>query len=99
MLNLSEKNLKPFFNVLIVISFLFVIVFCKMELRRMSYAFLVKTRSYGTLQDRYYKNLLAQARLTRSERLEKLAHSRMTLKWAKDGQVILIIGEKVAVPQ
>ncbi len=94
-----QHNFKPFFNVVIVICFLFVIVFFKMELRRMNYAFLIRSRFYGTLQDRYYKNLMMQAHLTRSERLEKWAHSRMTLNWAKEGQVILVIGEKAVVPQ
>ena len=95
----SQHNFKPFFNVVIVICSLFVIVLFKMELRRMNYAFLVRSRLYGTLQDRYYKNLMKQAHLNRSERLEKWAHSRMTLNWAKEGQVILFIGEKAAVPQ
>ena len=99
MYDLSQHNFKPFFNVVIVICALFVIVLFKMELRSMNYAFLVRSRYYGTLQDRYYKNLMKQARLTRSERLEKWAHSRMTLNWAKEGQVILVIGEKAAVPQ
>lgn len=99
MYDLSQYNFKPFFNVVIVICALFVIVLFKMELRSMNYAFLVRSRYYGTLQDQYYKNLMKQARLTRSERLEKWAHSRMTLNWAKEGQVILVIGEKAAVPQ
>lgn len=99
MYDLSQHNFKPFFNVVIVICALFVIVLFKMELRSMNYAFLVRSRFYGTLQDKYYKNLMEQARLTRSERLEKWAHSRMTLNWAKEGQVILVIGEKAAVPQ
>ncbi len=99
MYDLSEYNFKPFFNVVIVIGFLFVIVFFKMRLRDMNYDFLEKSRSYSMLQDQYYKNLMKQARLTRSERLEKWAHSRMTLNWAKEGQVILVIGEKAVVPQ
>ena len=99
MYDLSQHNFKPFFNVVIVICALFVIVLFKMELRRMNYAFLLRSRFYGTIQDHYYKNLMVQAKLTRSERLEKWAHSRMTLNWAKEGQVILVIGEKVAVSQ
>ena len=99
MTDLSQKSLKPFFNVIIVIFSLFVIVLCKMKVRQMNYSFLVKSRYYGTLQDRYYKNLMRQAHLTRFERLEQLVHSKMTLSNAKEGQVILIIGEKVAVPQ
>ena len=99
MYDLSQHNFKPFFNAAIIICSLFVIVFFKMELRRMNYAFLVRSRFYGTLKDNYYKNLMKQARLTRSERLEEWAHSRMTLNWAKEGQVILVIGEKAAVPQ
>ena len=99
MTDFSQKSLKPFFNVVIVIISLFIIVLCKMKVRQMNYSFLVKSRHYGTLQDRYYKNLMRQAHLTRFERLEKLAHSKMTLNNAKEGQVILIIGGKAAVPQ
>ncbi len=99
MSDLSEHNFKPFFNVVIVIGFLFVLVFFKMRLRDMNYDFLEKSRTYSTLQDQYYKNLMKQAHLTRSERLEKWAHSRMTLNWAKEGQVILVIGEKAVVRQ
>lgn len=97
--DLSKDNWKPFLNVAIVIISLFVIVFCKMKLISMNYAFLRDSRLYGTLQDRYYKNIMTQAKRNRSERLEQLAHSRMTLHWAKEGQVILIIGGKAAVPQ
>ena len=99
MRNIYKNNLTPFFNILIIILTLFIIVFVKTWLRDMNYDFLIQSRLYGSLQDRYYKNLMMQAQLTRSERLEKLAHSRMTLNWAKDGQVILIIGGKAAVPQ
>ena len=95
----QHKNFKPFFSVLIIISALFINMFLKMELRRMNYTFLLRSRVYGELQDRYYKNLLLKSRLTRSERLEKWAHSQMTLNWAREGQVILVIGEKAAVPQ
>ena len=94
-----KHNFKPFFNVIIIICSLFTIVFFKMQLRSMNYDFLVRSRFYGALQDKYYTNLMKQAHLTRSERLEKWAHSRMTLDWAKEGQVILVIGEKAAVPQ
>jgi len=99
MYDLSQHNFKPFFNVIIVICSLFVIVLLKMELRRQNYEFLKQSRNYGNLQDTYYKNLMLQAQKTRSERLEKWAHSSRTLNWAKEGQVILVIGEKAAVPQ
>ena len=95
----QHKNFKPFFNVVIIISALFVIVLFKMELRRMNYTFLLRSRVYGQIQDRYYKNLMIQARQTRSERLEQWGRSQMTLNWAKEGQVILVIGEKAAIPQ
>ena len=41
--SISKNNLKPFFNVVVVISSLLVIVFLKMELRRMNYAFLLRS--------------------------------------------------------
>ena len=95
----TKDNWIPFVNVAIVIVSLFVIVFCKVKLISMNYAFLKDSRLYGTFQDRYYKNIMTQAKRNRSERLEELAHSKKTLNWAKEGQVILIIGDKVAVPQ
>ena len=97
--HIAKNNWKPFFNVAIVIGSLFVIVFCKINLINMNYRYLKTSRAYGELQDRYYKNLMEQARRRRSERLERLAHSQMTLNWAKEGQVILIIGAQAAVPQ
>ncbi len=97
--HLTKDNWKPFFNITVLIVSLFVIVFCKIQLINMNYNFLKKSRLYGKIQDRYYKNLIIQARRNRSERLEQIAHSRMTLNWAKEGQVILIIGGKAAVPQ
>ena len=55
-----RHNLKPFFNVVIIISALFAIVFCKMRLRDMHYEFLKKARAYGALKDDYYNNLMIQ---------------------------------------
>ena len=96
-LMMREHNLRPFFYVLMLIFFMFVLVFSKMELRRLNYAFWVKSQQYGRYQDQYYKNLMKHAELSRSERIEKLAHS--TLHPAAEGQVVLVIGEKVALTQ
>lgn len=95
----SKKSLKPFFNMLMIIFSLFVIVFFKMEVRRLNYEFVRKTSEYGILQDRYHKNLIRQARLSSPKRLEKLAHSQMNLMPAEEGQVILILGGKAAIAQ
>lgn len=78
---------------------LFTIVFFKMEVRRLNYEFIKKNQEYSVLQDRYYKNLIQQAHLTSPVRLEKLAHSRMSLTPARKGQVILILSGKAAIPQ
>ena len=95
--SVREHNLKPFFYVLMLIFFTFLVVFSKMELRRLNYTFWFKSQQYGKYQDQYYKNLMKYAKLSRSERIEKLAHS--TLHPATSGQVVLVIGEKVALTQ
>ena len=94
---MGDNNLRPFFYALMFIFFMFVLVFSKMELRRLNYSFWLKSQLYGQYQDQYYKNLMKHAELSRSERIEKLAHS--TLHPATRGQVVLVIGDKVALTQ
>lgn len=92
-------ELKPFFSVLIIISTLFAVVFMKMEVRRQGYTVLKQTREYKILRDRY-RNLVTQyAKITTPERVRKFAQTRLTLNDAKNGQIIQLTGQNLAVPQ
>ena len=82
-----------------VIISLFVIAFFKMEARRLNYSILRQRRQYQVLLDRYHKDLRKYLETTQGSKLEKIARSRFTLDQARKGQVILLIGDQIAIPQ
>ena len=70
-----------------------------MEARRINYSILRQSRQYQILSDRYHKDLMAYLKLTQGSRLNALARSQLTLDRARKGQVILLVGGKIAIPQ
>ena len=99
---MSQKrvgDLKPFLSVLIIIATLFVMVFFKMEVRRMGYLVLKENQIYRKQQDRYRLRAMEFAQTTRHDRVKSLAKSQLTLHDAEMGQIIQLTGQIVAVPQ
>lgn len=94
-----SDSLRPFFSIMIIIVSLFLIVFVKMEARRINYSILRQSRQYQILSDRYYKDLMTYLTLTQGSRLNDIARSQLTLDRARKGQVILLVGGKIAIPQ
>ncbi len=94
-----SNSLRPFFSILIIILSLFVIVFIKMEARRVNYSILRQSRQYQVFLDRYHKNLMNYLEMTRGSKINQLARSKLTLDRAKKGQVIILVGGKIAIPQ
>lgn len=92
-------SVRPFVSIVIIIFFLFIIVFVKMEVRRSQYSILRQSRQYQVFLDRYHKNLMSYLKMTQGSKIDQLARSRLTLDRAKKGQVILLVGGKIAVPQ
>lgn len=92
-------SLKPFLSVLILISTLFGLVFLKMEVRRVGYSVLKASQEYHKLRDRHRMMGMEYARLTRPEHIRKYAMSRLTLNDARNGQIIQLTGENLALPQ
>ena len=93
------SQLKPFLSVVIIISTLFVVVFFKMEVRRMGYSVLKKTQDYKALKDEYRMQVMKYAKVTRPERVKRLAVSKLTLNDAQNGQIIQLTDGRIAIPQ
>lgn len=93
------NHLKPFLSIIIIIATMFVMVFFKMETRRMGYSLLKQNQKYQSLQDDYRHSLIKYAKITRPERVRSYAVSRLTLSDAQKGQIIQLTGERIALPQ
>lgn len=91
-------SLKPFLSILIVVATLFTLVFFKIEVRRMGYTVLKDTRVQRALQDDYRRQVMEYAQVTRSERVQKLALSYMSISQG-GGQIIQLTGQHIALPQ
>jgi cell division protein FtsL len=93
------NEILPFLSVLILVSTLFGLVLLKMEVRRMGYSVLKATQEYRKLKDHNRLMSMEYARLTRPEHVRKYALSHLTLNDARNGQIIQLAGEKLAMPQ
>lgn len=93
------KQLKPFLSLIILVSTLFVVAFMKMEVRRLGYVVLKSSRQYKTLKDQQLVKTMELARITRPDHIRHYAISRLTLNEARNGQIIQLVGSRIAVPQ
>jgi len=92
-------ELKPFVSVVLLIATLFSLVLFKMEVRRMGYSVLKATKEVQQLKDQNRLLTMEYARLTRPEHVRHYAVSRLTLNDARNGQIIQLTGQKIALPQ
>jgi cell division protein FtsL len=92
-------GLKPFLSILLLVSTLFSLVFLKMEVRRMGYSVLKASQEFHKLEDHHRMMSMEYARLTRPEHVRKYAMSHLTLNDARNGQIIQLTGQKIALPQ
>jgi uncharacterized membrane protein (DUF106 family) len=88
------KNLKPFLSILLIISTLFALVFLQMEERRMGYSLLKLTRDQRKVIEERRQRSSSLAKITRPERVERLAQSRMSLKKVQANQIIHLTGSQ-----
>jgi cell division protein FtsL len=99
---MSQKtmdDLKPFFSMGIIIITLFTVVFFKMEVRRVGYVVLKLARQERRLRDQHREQIVQLAKITRPERLQNVAQSRLTLKAAERGQIIQMTDHGIALKQ
>lgn len=92
-------QLRPLFSIIIIIVSLFALVFLQMEVRRMGYVVLKQSRQYKTLVDYQRMQTMEYAKMTRPERVRDVALSRLTLNEAKQGQIIHMAGDNIALRQ
>jgi hypothetical protein len=90
---------KPFLSVIMIIATLFGMMFLKMDVRRMGYLVLKSTQEFRRLKDQQRMMTMEYAKQTRPDHVRKYAVSRLTLNDARNGQIIQLTGQKLAVPQ
>ncbi len=86
------KPLRPFLSVFLIVISLFVVVFAKMEERRLGYAVLKLTREQRKAVADQRAKMVHLAKLTRPELVEKMAQNRLTLKKVQTDQIIHLPG-------
>ena len=89
------KPLKPFLSILLIISSLFLIVFAKMEERRVGYSLIKLTREQKVAVEEKREKTLKLAKLTRAEHVEKVALDKFTLRKVQNSQIIHLSGGSV----
>ncbi len=87
---------KPFLSVFFIVSSLFIIVFAKMEERRIGYIVLKLTHEQHVVQEVKRSKVLQLAKITRPQHVEAIAHDRFTLKKVQSKQIILLTGGSVS---
>ena len=97
--NVSSESFAPFVSVMIIIGFLFSLVFCKMEVRRMGYSVLKLSQQERQMRDHERQAMVHLAKITRPERLQAVAQNRLTLKRPEAGQIIQMTGQGIALRQ
>lgn len=95
----NHRNYAPFLSVGMVVLSLFCLVFCKMEVRRLGYSVLRLTRAEGQMRDLERERQMQLAKLTRPERLQAVAQSRLTLRKPEAGQIIQMTSRGIALRQ
>ncbi|MBX3021145.1 MAG: cell division protein FtsL [Bdellovibrionales bacterium] len=93
------EDILPFLSVLILVSTLFGLVLLKMEVRRMGYSVLKSSHEYRKLQDQRRMMSMEYAKLTRPDRVRKFAVSKLKLNDSRNGQIIQLAGQTLAMPQ
>ena len=95
---ISDETIKPFASILILMSFLFILAFVKMENRRMSYVFLKLVSQEKQLINKQRKKRIQLAEMTGPERVRNLA-SKTSMKKAGKKQRIQMSVQGVAILQ
>lgn len=88
---------KPFLSVLIILSFMFLLVFIKMDNRQMGYQLFKLYQKEKKAREEQRHDMAVLARMTSPERIRRLAISRYSYQPAEEGQVIRIAGSGSAV--
>lgn len=95
----AVDHLKPFLSVLIIILTLFLIVFVKMEIRRIGYVIWKQSRVEKQMRDRYHQTSAQLAQKMGPGRLHNYAKSELDLQNPHSGQIVQMTYQQVALKQ
>ena len=95
----TVNHMKPFASVLIAIVSMLLLVFVKMEVRRINYSLLKLDQQLSQLKDERRQATLQYTQLTRPHRVREYAISQLTLNEVQAGQIIHLVGERIALRQ
>ena len=98
-MNLKSEDLaplKPFLSVFLIVCSMFIVVFAKMEERRIGYNVLKLTHEQRVAVEEKRIKVLALAKLIRPQHIEKVAQDRFTLKKVQNKQIIHLIGSPIS---
>ena len=90
--------LKPFLSVFFIVISMFIVVFAKMEERRIGYNVLKLTHGQRVAIEEKRSKILQLAKMIRPEHVEKVAQDHFTLKKIQTKQIIQLSGGLVTSP-
>jgi hypothetical protein len=93
------KSIKPFLSIALLMCFLFIFAFIKMENRRLGYSFMKLAQKEKHLRNKQKEKSIQLTRMMGPERVQLLATQRLPMKKAGQGQIIQMTGDGVAIIQ
>lgn len=93
----NKSLFRPYLSVLIIVLTLFVMVFFKMETRRLGYTALKTNQEFQKVQDEFRIQSIAYAKTVQPQRVRTFAVSQLTLNDARRGQIIQLTGQNIAL--
>lgn len=92
-------ELAPFVSILIIVASLLIVVFCKMEVRRLGYSVLKLTREDRQMRDHERQKQVQLAKIMRPDRLQMVAQKSLKLDKPGSGQIIQMTERGLALRQ
>jgi hypothetical protein len=86
------KHLRPFVSVVLIISSLLILVFLRMEERRLGYSLLKLNVQYKKVVDQKRDLEMQLAKVTRPQLLDNWAQRKLTLRKLESNQIIHLSG-------
>ncbi|NQY99765.1 MAG: hypothetical protein HRT45_03740 [Bdellovibrionales bacterium] len=93
----KASHLKPYLSVWIIVTSLFLLVFFKMESRRLGYQAVKMNSHLKKVQTEYRSQSIQLAKSIRADRIKFYAMSQLTLEHAEKGQIIQMSGDNIAL--
>jgi hypothetical protein len=94
---IQSPHLKPYLSVLAIVLTMFVMVFFKMETRRLGYTALKMNQDFQKVQDELRLEKISYAKNVRPERVRTYAVNKLTLNDPRRGQIIQMAGQDVVL--